>query len=198
MSKNSLTKINNATVKRKGKAAPVSAQLVNKICDEIARGVTLTEICSRPGMPPVHQFYKAVNSSSVLRSRLACAREDAAELLADELRAIADDQSGDWTERVRPNGTTVRALDDEHVRRSDLRIRTRQWLLSKMLPDRWGDRVQTQVTGAGGGPVQVEHSLSSSMIANLAKLRERLPATAVPATGVAPPALVHAERPRKG
>jgi len=183
-----LTRMGKPRAKSKGKAPQVTVQLVNKVCDEIAQGVTLTEICARPGMPAIHQFYKAVNRSSSLRSRLACAREDAAERLADELKAIADEGHNDYMERTRPNGQKVEVLNDEHVRRSDLRIRTRQWLLSKMMPDRWGDRVQTQLTGAGGGPVQVEHSLSASMLANLARLRERLPASvqgAMPVSGVA-------------
>jgi hypothetical protein len=134
-------------------------------------------------MPAVHAFYSAINRNSILRSSLARAREAAAELMADEITAIADAKGDDYIDRIRPNGKVVRALDDEHVRRSDLRIRTRQWLLSKMLPDRWGDRVQAQLTGSNGGPIQVEHSLSTSMLANLARLRERLPA-ALPATAI--------------
>ena len=164
-----------ARTESRDKRQPVSVAIVNRICDEIAMGATLTEICARTGMPPVHQFYRAVNQTSALRSRLARAREDAAERMADEIRAIADDTSEDWTLRTRPNGQVVPALNDEHVRRSQLRIQTRQWLLSKMMPARFGDRVETQLSGPGGGPVLVEASISARMLASLDQLRARLP-----------------------
>ena len=61
------------------------------------------------------------------------------------------------------------------IRRSQLRIATRQWLLSRMQPERWGDRVQQTITGAAGGPVQVENSISARLLASLDQLRARLP-----------------------
>ena len=187
-SKKTLTRADQDKPKSKGKRGQVSIDLVNKVCDEIAQGVTLTEICRRPGMPDIQAVNRAINRSSVLRDRLARARATAAEVMADEIAEIADDGSNDYLERTYRDGRVEVKLNDEHVRRSQLRIQTRQWLLSKLLPDRYGDRVQTQLTGAGGGPVQVEHSLSASMLANLARLRERLPASvqgAMPVSGVA-------------
>ena len=124
-------------IKGRNKRRRVSAALVNKICDEIAKGITLTEICARPGMPSVSLFYKVVNQSSSLRERLARARVDAAELLADELLAIADNGSNDTMTRVK-GGQKVEVLNNENVRRAEIRIATRQWLLAKMAPARWG------------------------------------------------------------
>ena len=170
------TKTKTIAGKAKAKPAPVTVQLVNKVCDEIAQGVTLTEICKREGMPNIQAVNRFVNRSGILRDRLARARATAAEVMADELAEIADDGSNDYVDRLQRDGSMFPTFRDEHVRRSQLRIQTRQWLLSKMLPDRYGDRVATQVTGPGGGPVQVEHSISPAMLANLANLRARLPA----------------------
>jgi hypothetical protein len=35
-------------------------------------------------------------------------------------------------------------------------VDTRKWLLSKMLPKVYGDKLQAELTGANGGPVQHE------------------------------------------
>jgi hypothetical protein len=35
-----------------------------------------------------------------------------------------------------------------------VRIDTRKWMLSKMLPKVYGDKTEVAVTGAGGGPAQ--------------------------------------------
>jgi hypothetical protein len=46
-------------------------------------------------------------------------------------------------------------LDHEHVQRSRLRVDARKWLLSKLLPKQYGDRVE--VTGKDGGPLEHHH-----------------------------------------
>ena len=48
------------------------------------------------------------------------------------------------------------AYDYHAVKRDFLRIDSRKWLLSKLNPAKWGDRVQTQVTGPEGGALMVQ------------------------------------------
>jgi hypothetical protein len=50
-------------------------------------------------------------------------------------------------ERARKDGSVEAALDREHVARSELRINTRKWLLSKMLPKKFGDRIEHEHKG---------------------------------------------------
>jgi len=57
--------------------------------------------------------------------------------LSDEMREIADDGSNDWMER---NGHRV--VDNEAIKRSELRVKTIQWYLSKMLPRIFGDKIE--------------------------------------------------------
>jgi hypothetical protein len=45
-------------------------------------------------------------------------------------------------------------LNGEHIQRSRVRIDTRKWMLSKMLPKVYGDKTEVAVTGPHGGPVQ--------------------------------------------
>lgn len=61
--------------------------------------------------------------------------------MADEIIEIADDGSNDWMERegkAAPNG--------EMVNRSRLRVDTRKWLMSKMAPKKYGDKMSTELT----------------------------------------------------
>jgi hypothetical protein len=41
------------------------------------------------------------------------------------------------------------------VARDRLIVDTKKWLLSKVLPKIYGDKVQTEVTGVDGGPLQI-------------------------------------------
>jgi Bacteriophage Sf6, terminase small subunit-like len=83
----------------------------------------------------------------------ARAKQRQADRFAEELLEIADEGRNDWIERELPGGSTLRVADHEHIQRSRLRVDTRKWLMSKMLPKKYGDSVA--LTGAEGGPLVV-------------------------------------------
>lgn len=83
------------------------------------------------------------------QEQYARAREAQADYLAEEILDIADDGTNDWMER---EGNTL--VDHEHISRSKLRVDARKWLMSKLLPKKYGDRQTTEHIGAGGGPVK--------------------------------------------
>jgi len=74
------------------------------------------------------------------------ARQTGYALIADEIIEIADDSSGDTV--IDESGKLVPV--PESTNRARLRIETRKWLLTKMLPKIYGDRVTTEVVGKDG------------------------------------------------
>ena len=82
--------------------------------------------------------------------RYARAREAQAFHLADELLDIADAADEDWT--VDAAGHT--RVNHEHIQRSKLRVDTRKWMLSKLLPKVYGDKLQ--VGGDSDSPVEIQ------------------------------------------
>jgi hypothetical protein len=80
---------------------------------------------------------------------------------ADEILTIADDVSGDSVQRLGKDGSTERVVDHENIQRSRLRCDSRKWLLSKLLPDRFGERTTTAVTGPNGGAIKTECSYAA-------------------------------------
>ena len=87
-------------------------------------------------------------------AQYARAREVQFLAIADELLEIADDGRNDWMQRTGNDGGWD--LNGEHIQRSRVRIDTRKWMLSKMLPKVYGDKTEVAVTGANGGPLQSE------------------------------------------
>jgi hypothetical protein len=78
----------------------------------------------------------------------ARARELQAERFADDIIEIADDKSEDvYGELEMPNSVAVA--------RAKLRIDSRKWIASKLLPKKYGDKLQTEVSGPDGGPIAV-------------------------------------------
>ena len=164
----------NGTIKPRNWAKNIPASTVEAIIARIALGETLIGICREPGMPNESTLRHRINQSYSWRTALREAQEQRTLRWAEEITDIADDGSNDWMEREGRNGRTWIGLNDDHVRRSQLRIATRQWLLARLMPAQFGDHIQH--TGANGGPIQIEHSVSPSMLSNLAALRAQLPA----------------------
>lgn len=187
MPKRSISRTGKTYSRARG-ASSVSAALVYKICERVANGATLTAILTEPGMPTWSAFHRRIRPSCDLRAAYAQAREERAERMADELLQITDTPQLGEIVTVGPKGTEVKTAD--MIQHRTLQVDARKWLLSKLLPARFGDAVQH--TGAGGGPIQHEHSLSPAMLANLATLRARLPSLPQPVTIDATPGKVSA------
>lgn len=97
------------------------------------------------------------------------------DVIAEEILDITDNTELGEIVTDGPKGVETKRAD--MLGHRTLKVDARKWLLSKLMPHRFGERVEH--TGAGGGPVQVEHSLSAKMLDNLAALRLRLPAAPV-------------------
>lgn len=86
----------------------------------------------------------------------ARAREAQADKLAEEALQIADDGRSDTYLDAEGNERT----DTEVIQRSKLRVDTRKWLASKMAPKKYGDKVTQEHTGADGGAIQVQSTVT--------------------------------------
>jgi hypothetical protein len=137
------------------------------ICSKIADGYTLRQIAKIIDCE-ASAITCWVRQDDEFATQYARAREIQAELFGDELIEIADDGSNDWMER---EGVVV--ADHEHIQRSKLRCDNRKWLMSKMLPKKYGDRVVNEHTGADGGPIKIESKVE--VLALLAGAFDALP-----------------------
>lgn len=138
-----------------GRPSTYTEAKAEEICAKLAEGLSLREICRAEDMPHVSTVFRWIEAYEDFRDRYARAREAQAHNMAEELMEIADDGSNDWMERQRQDGSIETVLNSEHVQRSRLRVDSRKWLLSKMLPKVYGDKVTQEHTGPGGGPVRL-------------------------------------------
>lgn len=69
---------------------------------------------------------------------------------------IADDGSNDWMERFNKDGESIGwVVNGEAVQRSKLRVDARKWALSKLLPKKYGDKIDVNHGNADGKPFQI-------------------------------------------
>lgn len=67
-------------------------------------------------------------------------------MLFEEILDIADDASNDWMERQSEKSAGWE-LNGDHVQRSRLRIDARKWMLGKMQPKKYGDKLELEHAG---------------------------------------------------
>lgn len=144
-----------------GKPSTYSPQLAEDICRRLEAGHTLMEICESadmPGMQTVMDWATGETGASLADGfplKYTRARRIQTERMGEEILAIADDSRNDYMDRViDKEGNTVRVLDNEHVQRAKLRLDTRKWLLSKLRPETYGDRVAVQALDEHGKPAR--------------------------------------------
>ena len=129
--------------RKRGRPSKYTAAIADEICQRLSLGESLRSVCRDEHMPDESTVREwARNPEHDFSPRYIRARETGCYALADETLEIADNGSNDWMVRHSANGDDVTVLNSEHVQRSRLRVDTRKWLLSKMLPAVFGDRIQ--------------------------------------------------------
>lgn len=122
-------------------------ELADIILERLQEGEGLNTICRDPDMPTGSAVRKwALEDRDGFGARYARAREIGALAMADDILEIADDARNDWMEKHGEDGGVAYVLNGEHVARTKMRIDTRKWLLSKVLPKVFGDRVDHSMT----------------------------------------------------
>ncbi|KEC75932.1 UNVERIFIED_ORG: hypothetical protein GGD51_005714 [Rhizobium esperanzae] len=135
-----------------GRPSKFSQALAEKICDRIADRESLRSICRDETMPAKSTVlsWLADEDKAAFRARYALAREILADGFVDELVEIADNSSDDWIEKKNAAGETTGWQENgEAIRRSQLRIATRQWVAEKLRPKKYGAKIEPEQGVAG-------------------------------------------------
>ena len=129
-----------------GRPSSYSQLLADTICERIACGESVRTICNDPEMPATGTVYVWLGKHPDFQDQYARARDQQVAALAEEILDIADDGSNDWMENNKPNCPGYME-NGEAMARSRLRVDTRKWLLSKLAPKKYGEKLDLNHTG---------------------------------------------------
>ena len=118
------------------------------ICTRIEEGEFLRRILKEEGMPSTQTFYRWLSQFEEKSKRYAYACNIRTEIIAEEMFEIADDGSNDLM-TIYKGDIAYEVENKEIVNRSRLRIDTRKWLLAKMNPKKFGDKIDANVNHEG-------------------------------------------------
>jgi hypothetical protein len=132
-----------------------SDELALEICARMANGETLNQICKDAHIPARSTVVGwARDNLNGFAAPYARARDLLLDHIADEILDISDDSRNDFIIRETEKGRTERIVDQENIARDRLRVDSRKWLLSKLRPDRYGEK--TSINISAGPPPSTE------------------------------------------
>lgn len=142
--------------KKVGRPSIYTAKLADSILARMMEGESLRVICFDTTMPnasTVHAWVLEDKKEHIddleeigFSKKYARARDIQAEVMFEEILEIADDGSNDYMS-ITKGDETYNVEDREVTNRSRLRVDSRKWYLSKVLPKKFGDKVDVTTGG---------------------------------------------------
>lgn len=130
-----------------GRPTKYTQRLADEICAELALGKSLRTVCKPDAMPSVKTIFNWFRIYPDFLQQYTRAKQESADAMADEILDIADDGSNDWMAITRKDESEAWQLNGEHVQRSRLRIDTRKFLMAKMKPKVYGEKLDITSDG---------------------------------------------------
>jgi hypothetical protein len=128
-------------VKPKAPKKIITEEDIEEIIDRLSNGMTLKQSCEKSGHEYTH-IVKRIHASESLTQLHAQARIEYARYQVQRMHDIAE--------------------TEQDVNRAKLKIDVIKWESARVLPKEFGDRIQTEHTGANGGAIEHKHEVNIS------------------------------------
>ena len=131
----------------------------NYICKEIEKGRSLRSVLREDNMPSSSTFFNWFKDDEPKTKQYAYAVEQRAEMIFEDILAIADKSDEDVI--IDENG--IPQTNHDVINRSRIRIDARKWMLGKMNPRRYSDKLDLT---SGGEKIQNPSVISVEIVKN--------------------------------
>lgn len=130
-----------------GRPSLWTQELADIICEKLSEGVSLRTVCLDEDMPDARTVFRWLRTNEQFCQQYARAKQESADAMAEDVLDIADDGSNDWMEKQVSKGVFIDVPNNEVLQRSKLRVDTRKWLMSKMKPKKYGEKMDVTSDG---------------------------------------------------
>lgn len=131
-----------------GRPTIYNQELADEICLRIAEGESVRNIVRDERMPSGSSIFRWLldEDKKSFWEQYSRARNIQAELMFEEILDIADDGTNDYMTVIKGK-ESYNVEDREVTNRSKLRVEARKWFLSKVLPKKFGDKLDMTSDG---------------------------------------------------
>jgi hypothetical protein len=122
-------------------------ELADNICEQLALGYSLRTVCKPDNMPCIASIFNWFRTQPGFLEQYEKAKQESTDAMAEDLLDIADNGTNDYMEYEDRNGNLGWKINGENIQRSRLRADTRKWLMAKMKPKKYGDKIDMTTNG---------------------------------------------------
>lgn len=150
--------------KTNGRPSDFTQELADKLCERLALGESMRTVCANDWAPSIQTVFSWIRTKPGFLDQYARAKQEAADAMSEDILDISDEGTNDWMEKSNSKGKIIGwEVNGEAVQRSKLRVDTRKWLMSKMKPKKYADKIDLTTNGKDLptpilGYVQPKHS----------------------------------------
>ena len=127
-------------VKREKEACEYTERKAQEICERIAAGEFLINICKDEDLPTVRRCNQWLKEHSDFKALYDEAINDRLSIFEDEVVTIPDRAAKDFDEVLQKDGTTRDVLDPTKISGAKLRVEVRFRHLRACKPQKWGEQ----------------------------------------------------------
>lgn len=139
-----------------GRPTIYTDELAALICEHISSSSkSLRTICKEVEGVEVQTILSWLRDKPEFLAQYTRSKQEQAQALADEIIAISDDAKNDYVD-----GEYGRVGNSTAVQRSKLMIDSRKWIASKLLPKKYGDKIEVDNKG------KIDNNLTVTIIRN--------------------------------
>ena len=124
-----------------GRPTLYTQELADIVCERLANGESMRSVARDDSMPAMSTLFKWLRDIKAFSEQYTRAKEESANALFEDLLDIADNSTNDYMTRQSKSGEDYESVNPEAIARSRLRVDTRKWALSKLMPKKYGERI---------------------------------------------------------
>lgn len=139
-----------------GRPTIYTPELAAELCAYLAMGESLRTVCAREGIPGMTTVFRWLGASNVepwapdFREQYARAKEEAADAMAEEILYISDNTEVGEIVVTKPDKSgkmVTETRKEDMLGHRRLQVDTRKFLMAKMKPKRYGDKLDLTSDG---------------------------------------------------
>lgn len=125
--------------------------IVTEILERVMDGQSLRDVCRDVHLPNRATFARRCAEDEDLQRRWDIAKTARIHQISADIISIADANEADVERQMLPNGDVVEFENPNSVGRDRLRVQARQWLLARLDPENFGERLTIEDGNSGAG-----------------------------------------------
>lgn len=131
------------------RASTYTDETAETICARMTEGESLRAICRDQAMPSYRTAFNWLAINEDFRERYELAMQIRSQAIFEDMLDIADDGRNDWMQKRNADGEAIGWVENgENARRSSIRLDARKWVLARMAPKKYGDKLDLNHSGA--------------------------------------------------